>query len=156
MQIITFVISLLAFIMSSILFVTKIYDRFMTPIIEITDIYPAGDIFYIKISVLNRSSSPIAVTHVLLQNHEATSYPHMMLKSGEHKVFGDPIPSNIPQKSIIQFLIAIPIDTQELEELLKKEKFILNVTTSMGKQHVITEIDKKLRTLDQLVKEQIQ
>ncbi|MCS6142276.1 hypothetical protein FH621_01700 [Latilactobacillus curvatus] len=153
MQIAAFVISLLAFIMSSILFGTKIYDRFMTPVIEILNIYPVHDIVYIKISVLNRSSSPIAVTHVSIQNYEANSFPHLIWKNSEHKAFGDSIPSNIPQKSIIQLIVSIPIDSHELSTLTKENEFSLSVTTSLGNQQVTVETKHKLRSIDQLAKE---
>ena len=125
----------------------------MTPVIEISDIYPVHDIVHIKISVLNRSSSPIAITHVLLQNNEATSFPHLLWENSQHKAFGDSIPSNIPQKSIIQLIVSISIDSHELSTLTKENEFSLSVTTSLGNQQVTVETKHKLRSIDQLAKE---
>lgn len=127
-------ISIIGFVLSSYLSISKIYSSFVRINIDILGLYCVSDIIYLKFTINNLSANPIAITRANLSNktqgmvleayHFAKPIAYSVsktngVKESERFLTADKVPVNVSQKSAISVYFAFPLKEIDLIDFSK-------------------------------------
>lgn len=144
-------LSIISFGLSSYLAITQIYNSLVRVDADILALYKMGDMIYIKTSVNNLSSNPVAITEITLSNRnqnfstKSTHYDKTLATltkrtgkeiTGFGKLTANGVPINIPTKSALAFYLAFPVSSNLID------------TVTNGKMTLDLKINGKHRSIN--------
>lgn len=120
----------------------------------------AGDMIYMSVLMNNSSSTPISVTSIKVKNSngngESYAWEHEILKSGDHHVFSDALPINVPAYQATQKVLAVKID--KWDKSIYKIPVTITFETTHGrveKTITLTDTEKLPDQLSKIMQRQL-
>jgi len=135
------ILSVISFGLSTYLTVQQIYDNRIRIETDIIALFKAPDMIYLKVSINNLSSNPIAITEATLSNRNnsvssrSTHYKKTFASitrrtngevQGTDSLVAESVPINISSKSAVAFYLAFPICSDQIDSF-----FVGNATIDL-------------------------
>lgn len=161
------ILSVISFCLSTYLTLSKIYNSLVRMDIDILSAYKNPEIVFVKVSINNKSTNPVAITKAALVNQEnsisalATHYDRKIFSvsfksnneiTGSNNIVASKIPINVPMKSATSFYLAFPASKDEINQLCTG-KIRLEVKANGRKIYEEFDFNSKSFPREQLKKE---
>lgn len=161
------IMTIISFCLSTYLTIQSIYNSLVRVEIDILALYKMSNIIFLKVSINNLSSNPLAITSATLSNtknsvaalgshHEKrilkNTYKENNVVVDTQKLFSDKIPINISKQSARSVFIAFPISKNNIDQLCDNN---LSLDLKINKKYISSNFNfiSKNSPIEQLKKE---
>ncbi len=161
------IMTIISFCLSTYLTIKSIYNSLVRIEVDVLALYKMRNIVFLKVSINNLSSNPLAITNATLSNTKNSitalgSHQEKTILKNTHRenkvitdverLFSDKIPINISRQTASSFFIAFPISNDKIDQLCDNE---LSLDLKVNQRYIsskFTFISKNLPK-EQLTKE---